>query len=96
MKAFALICGLVAAAAAHVARDDHDYMPGTAPVYSTVTSTVHVTYCPEPTNFEYNGKTYSVTKATTLTITDCPDNACSWVVPVYTTTSVYCSGGETW
>lgn len=40
----------------------------------TVTEVVTAltTYCPEPTTFEQNGKTYTVTEATTLTITDCP------------------------
>ncbi|KKO99293.1 hypothetical protein THAR02_08609 [Trichoderma harzianum] len=32
----------------------------------------YTTYCPEPTEVTVNKKTYTVTKATTLTITDCP------------------------
>lgn len=41
---------------------------------TTVTEvvTAYTTYCPEPTTFTTNGKTYTVTEATTLTITDCP------------------------
>ncbi|PTB62919.1 hypothetical protein BBK36DRAFT_60021, partial [Trichoderma citrinoviride] len=32
----------------------------------------YTTYCPEPTTFTFNAKTFTVTEATTLTITDCP------------------------
>lgn len=41
---------------------------------STVTSVVtkFTTYCPEPTHVTMNNKTYTVTEACTLTITDCP------------------------
>lgn len=41
------------------------------------------TYCPKPTTLTYNGKTYPVTEATTLTITDCP---CTVVKPAPTVT----------
>ncbi|KAG0672562.1 hypothetical protein C6P40_001779 [Pichia californica] len=34
--------------------------------------TAYTTYCPEATEITTNGKTYTVTGATTLTITDCP------------------------
>lgn len=34
--------------------------------------TAYTTYCPEPTEITQNGKVYTVTEATTLTITDCP------------------------
>lgn len=34
--------------------------------------TAYTTYCPEPTEIVTNGKTYTVSEATTLTITDCP------------------------
>ncbi|CAB4256578.1 similar to Saccharomyces cerevisiae YER150W SPI1 GPI-anchored cell wall protein involved in weak acid resistance [Maudiozyma barnettii] len=34
--------------------------------------TAFTTYCPEPTEIITNSKTYTVTGATTLTITDCP------------------------
>lgn len=40
--------------------------------YETVTTTVLTTYCPEATVFAHNGVDYTVTEATTLTITDCP------------------------
>jgi hypothetical protein len=40
--------------------------------YTTITTTALTTYCPEPTKITHNGKTYTVTEATTLTITDCP------------------------
>jgi hypothetical protein len=44
----------------------------TAPAYVTEVVTAYTTYCPEPTKITHGGKTYTVTKATTLTITDCP------------------------
>jgi hypothetical protein len=47
----------------------------------------YTTYCPGPTTITHGSKTYTVTEATTLTITDCP---CTITKPVYTATSVYC------
>lgn len=38
-------------------------------------TTTWTTYCPFETTFTHGGKTYSVTKATTLTITDCSTTA---------------------
>ncbi|GAB7344660.1 hypothetical protein MBLNU457_3142t1 [Dothideomycetes sp. NU457] len=43
-----------------------------APVYTTEVVTSFTTYCPEATVLAFGNKTYHVTKATTLTITDCP------------------------
>lgn len=40
--------------------------------YVTEVVTAFTTYCPEPTEIVTNSKTYTVTGATTLTITDCP------------------------
>lgn len=56
----------------------------TTPVYTTEVVTEVVTYCPGPTTLTYGSSTYTVTEATTLTITDCP---CTIVKPV-TTSSV--------
>ncbi|KAI1199633.1 hypothetical protein F5X97DRAFT_113770 [Nemania serpens] len=53
--------------------------------YTTQVVTSYETYCPGPTQITYGTNTYSVTEATTLTITDCP---CTVSVPVYTTSSV--------
>jgi hypothetical protein len=44
----------------------------------------YTTYCPEPTVVTVNEKQYTVTKATTLTITDCP---CTIVEPCPTETA---------
>ncbi|KAJ4171830.1 hypothetical protein NW754_007425 [Fusarium falciforme] len=44
----------------------------TKPVYTTEVVTAITTYCPEPTTLSYNNKTYTITKPTTFTITDCP------------------------
>lgn len=66
---------IAAAAAALVAGTNaYAYSNGTstAPAYVTEVVTAYTTYCPEPTKITHGGKTYTVTKATTLTITDCP------------------------
>jgi hypothetical protein len=66
---------IAAAAAALVAGTNaYAYTNGTstAPAYVTEVVTAYTTYCPEPTKITHGGKTYTVTKATTLTITDCP------------------------
>lgn len=59
---------------------------GAAMAFSNVTYTTEivksiVTYCPEPTTLTHGDKTYTITKATTLTITDCP---CTVTKPVHT------------
>lgn len=59
--------------------------------YTTEVVTAITTYCPEPTTVEYGGTTYTITKATTLTITDCP---CTIKKPVTTISSVICHGGS--
>ncbi|OWT42397.1 hypothetical protein VFPPC_11771 [Pochonia chlamydosporia 170] len=38
----------------------------------TIIRTAYTTYCPEPTKFAVGNITYTVTKPTTLTITNCP------------------------
>ncbi|CRK34394.1 hypothetical protein BN1708_006366 [Verticillium longisporum] len=40
--------------------------------YTTEVVEVYTTYCPEPTTLTHGDKTYTITSATTLTITDCP------------------------
>lgn len=55
--------------------------------YSNVTYTTEIvtavtTYCPYATQVTYGGTTYTITEATTLTITDCP---CTITRPVTTT-----------
>ncbi|KAK4178293.1 hypothetical protein QBC36DRAFT_107799 [Triangularia setosa] len=55
--------------------------------YTTEVVTAITTYCPEPTTVEYGGTTYTITEATTLTITDCP---CTIKKPVTTISSVIC------
>jgi len=41
-------------------------------VYTTEVVTAFTTYCPFATTLSHNGQTYTVTSATTLTITNCP------------------------
>jgi len=55
--------------------------------YTTEVVEVYTTYCPAATEITHGGKTYTVTEATTLTITDCP---CTITKPVTTTSSVIC------
>ncbi|TKA76409.1 hypothetical protein B0A49_05396 [Cryomyces minteri] len=44
----------------------------TLPVYVTEVVTAYTTYCPAPTSIVHGNQTYTVTEATTLTITNCP------------------------
>ncbi|KAK8206506.1 hypothetical protein M8818_004339 [Zalaria obscura] len=62
---------VAAASAALVAGAAAQYN-STAPVYVTEVVTAFTTYCPEATSLVHNGVTYTVSEATTLTITDCP------------------------
>ncbi|KAJ4124945.1 hypothetical protein NW768_009286 [Fusarium equiseti] len=55
--------------------------------YTTEVVTAYTTYCPGPTEIVHGDKTYTVTEATTLTITDCP---CTVTKPVITTSAVVC------
>jgi hypothetical protein len=50
--------------------------------YTTEVVTAVTTYCPAATEVTYGGTTYTITEATTLTITDCP---CTITRPVTTT-----------
>lgn len=57
-------------------------------VWSTtkyIRTSAYETYCPEATTLTFNTKTYTITAATTLTVTDCY-NGCSVVKPLPTTT----------
>jgi len=55
--------------------------------YTTEVVTALTTYCPGPTKITHAGSTYTVTSATTLTITNCP---CTVTRPVTTVSSVVC------
>ncbi|KAH7325984.1 hypothetical protein B0I35DRAFT_123235 [Stachybotrys elegans] len=48
---------------------------------------VYTTYCPGPTEITYGSSTYTITEATTLTITDCP---CTVTKPVTTSAIEVC------
>lgn len=74
---------LLVAASAIVAGVSASYN-GTV-VYTTEVHTAYTTVCPEATKVTFNGQTYTVTEATTLTITNCP---CTVVKPVTTYSSV--------
>ncbi|SMR53535.1 unnamed protein product [Zymoseptoria tritici ST99CH_1A5] len=56
-----------------------------APVYTTEVVSSYETYCPGPTTLTYASQVYTVTEATTLTITNCP---CTVTKPVYTAPAV--------
>jgi len=78
----------IAALAAGVSASYPGYSAAPNVTYTTQVVTSYETYCPGPTQITYGTNTYTVTEATTLTITDCP---CTVSVPVYTTSSVACS-----
>jgi hypothetical protein len=56
-------------------------------IYTTEVVDTYVTYCPEPTELTLGGKTYTITKAQTVTITNC---GCTVTKPVITTSAVVC------
>ncbi|KAI2473271.1 hypothetical protein F4781DRAFT_427684 [Annulohypoxylon bovei var. microspora] len=76
------------AAVALAAGVSASYPASNATQYTTEIVTSYETYCPGPTQITYGTNTYTVTEATTLTITDCP---CTISKPVYTTSSVACT-----
>ena len=49
-------------------------------VYVTEVVTAFTTYCPEATQLTHGGQTYTVSEATTLTVTNCP-GGCTIVKP---------------
>lgn len=61
--------------------------PAGGVVYTTEVVDVYTTYCPAATTLTYNHKTYTVTKPTTLTITDCPCTISKPVKPVKPTSA---------
>ncbi|KAL2062585.1 hypothetical protein VTL71DRAFT_5657 [Oculimacula yallundae] len=74
----------------YVAPPPPSYNATYTPVWVTTTEVVksYTTYCPVPTTIVQNSKTYTVTKATTLTITDCPCTATKTYPGTTTTISV--------
>ncbi|RYO92349.1 hypothetical protein DL766_010341 [Monosporascus sp. MC13-8B] len=82
MKTFAAALALAAGVSA-------SYPVGGNVTYATEVVTSYETYCPGPTTLTYGQTTYTVSSATTLTITNCP-GGCTVTKPVYTTSSVVC------
>jgi hypothetical protein len=92
MKAFTAVAALVAGANAYAygyaPQNTTSVAPSSSvyeskpPVYQTTTVSSYTTVCPGPTTIPINpSSTITVTKATTLTITDCP---CTITYPVET------------
>lgn len=81
MVARTFVLGAAMAAGAQAAAM---YGNGTVTTTTEVVDTI-TTYCPGPTTLTYGDKTYTVTEATTLTITDC---SCTLTHPVYPTTTI--------
>merc|ERR1712000_444034 len=54
-----------------------------SPHYGYGNGTQYTTYCPAPTTLTYQDKTYTITEATTLTITDCPCTVSHPLKPTY-------------
>ncbi|KAH0347621.1 hypothetical protein KCU81_g3484, partial [Aureobasidium melanogenum] len=81
MKSFGVLALAASASAA--------YINGTAPangtVYTTEVVTAYTTVCPAATSGAYvttiNSKAYTISSATTITVTDCP---CTLVKPMAT------------
>lgn len=73
MQMLALGSAVAGASAKHQGRY-HNTTTAATPnvVYTTEIVTALTTYCPGPTTITHGAKTYTVTSATTLTITDCP------------------------
>lgn len=67
---------------------------GTAPAYVTEVLTAYTTYCPEATKITHAGETYTVTEATTLTITNCP-GGCTVVKPATSSVVSVCNDCST-
>ncbi|KAF4450822.1 cell wall glyco, partial [Fusarium albosuccineum] len=65
----ATLAGLLVGAAQ---ASPYGYGNGNGTHYTTEVVTAVTTYCPGPTTLTYDDKTYTITEATTLTITDCP------------------------
>lgn len=59
-------------------------------MYTTEVLTALTTYCPSPTAITHGSMTYTITEATTLTITNCP---CTVTKPVYSSVVTIC---HTW
>merc|ERR1712000_718834 len=59
-------------------------------VYVTDVVTAYTTYCPNPTKITHKGETYTVSEATTLTITNCP-GGCTVTKPASSAVVSVCS-----
>jgi len=57
--------------------------------YVTEVYTAYTTVCPAATQLTFNGVTYTVSEATTLTITNCPCTVVKPVVPTSVVAPVY-------
>ncbi|KAI4167548.1 MAG: hypothetical protein LQ343_007119 [Gyalolechia ehrenbergii] len=80
---------MITASAALVAGAAATHYNGTEPIqYTTEIVTAYETYCPAATQITHGGVTYTVTEATTLTITNCP---CTVTKPMSSAPVVYCS-----
>ncbi|KLU88562.1 hypothetical protein MAPG_07547 [Magnaporthiopsis poae ATCC 64411] len=79
------VAAVAVAAVSGVSAGFSNYTTGVT--YTTEVVTAVTTYCPVATEITHGGKTYTVTSATTLTITDCP---CTISKPVTTSKIVEC------
>ncbi|GAB7324867.1 hypothetical protein MBLNU13_g08692t1 [Cladosporium sp. NU13] len=86
--AAATMAGLASASVAPVPKN------GTAPAYVTEVVTAFTTFCPEATQITHAGETYTVTEATTLTITNCP-GGCTVVKPATSSVVSVCNDCST-
>ncbi|EER24048.1 hypothetical protein D8B26_002221 [Coccidioides posadasii str. Silveira] len=78
----------IAASAILAAGATASYVNTNATSVVTEVVTAYTTYCPGPTTLTHGTNTYTVTEATTLTITDCP---CTVTRPIITSTVTECN-----
>jgi hypothetical protein len=73
MKNMKSLAALALLAATAVAQGEGDgWGENESTKYATITTDIFTTYCPSPTKVTMGTKTYTVTSAQTLTITECP------------------------
>jgi len=88
---FSAVLAASATVAAALAQDYYGYSNATVSTTTTVVSE-YTTYCPYPTTIVEGDYTYTVSEATTLTVTNCP---CTRTLTCSTSTSTYCPPTET-
>lgn len=82
------VAASLAFAAGAMAQSGMPAYPTNGTYYTTITTTAITTYCPYATTLTQGGKTYTITEATTLTITDCPCTLTKAIIPTLAPSTV--------